>query len=200
MTAQTATSIEARTSGRRRKIVLLAVLLQCIPLLGAAACFSFGVNDQHLNDQQGGAEAWLWFSVLFWGFGYLYLARWRRFWSVFLVGPVFAFSSCTASFSGVTYDWERPWYSCHYGEKTNCAALQSANRASIQEGLIIAAAVLLLAVDAWRLAAAHNATAETGRGRERRRRPRYPPGGPRGILPGTKNAPTTDRRASSHDA
>ena len=78
---------------RRRKFVPLAVLLQCVPLLGAAACF-----HQSATDQKGGGLVLLWFSVLFWGFGYLYLMRWWRFMAVFLLGPIFAFTSCTASF------------------------------------------------------------------------------------------------------
>ena len=135
-----------QASGPRRS-ALFAVVLQCIPLLGAASCFAYGTSDQ-----KAGGAGLLWFAVLLWGLGYAYLGRWRRFVAVLLLGPVFAFTSCVASFSGVRYDFEHPY-------ENTVSEVESANRASFQEGLIISAAVLLLAVDAWRLAAARNAEA-----------------------------------------
>lgn len=138
-------AVESRAAPRARKHALIAVGLQCVPLLGATSCASMGANNQ-----QPGWVSFLWLSSLFWGFGYLYLRRFSRFHPAFLMGPVFALASCTASVWGVNYDFEHP------GRRSE-ADLQSANRASYQEALIIAGAVLLLAVDAARQTAAVNA-------------------------------------------
>jgi hypothetical protein len=62
-----------------------------------------------------------------------------------LAGPCLAFGSCFASFSGAGFDYE------HHDNNT-LATTQAADRASVQTGLIVMAAVLFLAVDAWRLA------------------------------------------------
>ncbi len=140
---------------RRRKWVWLAVLLQCIPLLGAAECMTAAATDQ-----QPGMIGLLMFSLLFWGIGYLYLGRLVRGLVIFLVGPVFAFSTCTASIQGVRFDYEHSYE--YRTPAARHAAAVDANRASAQEGLIIAGTVLLLAVDAWRLAAVHNASLQTG--------------------------------------
>lgn len=133
------------TKQRSRKSIITAVVLQCIPLLGAAGCASEGASNQ-----RGGAPL-LWFSVLFWGFGYLYVRRYLRFFVVLMIGPLFAFSSCSASFKGVTYDYEHSYI--HNNEHD----IATANRASYQEALIISGAVLLLSVDVWRLTALYNA-------------------------------------------
>jgi hypothetical protein len=84
---------------------------------------------------------------LFWGFGYVYLGQRARLHAILalVLGPILAFGSCTASFAGVGIDYEHPYYN-------SPATIQAANRAAVQTGLIVAAAVLFLAVDAWRLA------------------------------------------------
>ena len=130
------------------KNVKLAVLLQCFPLIGAASCVFGGGIGPPLTI----IPFFLWWSVLFWGFGYVYLRRVTRFLLTLLLGPVLAFGSCFASFSGVNYDFE---HCPTYGYP--CSDVKSASRAAVQTGLIVAAAVLLLAVDAWRLAEADNA-------------------------------------------
>jgi hypothetical protein len=136
-------------SAQRRVLMVVAVLFQCIPLLGAVSCFASGLSDQN-------GDLWLlWFGALFWGFGYLVLRRWGRFLLAFVIGPIFAFTSCTASFQGVRFDYEHSYE--YRTPAARHAAAADANRASIQEGLVIAGATLLLAVDAWRLAAARNA-------------------------------------------
>jgi len=138
----------AHRSGYKRP--WLGVLLQCVPLVGAASCAANGASSQQFY-----FEILLWWSVLFWGFGYIYLRRFRRFAVVFLAGPVLAFSACFASFRGVTYDYEH----CSNSSNSNgykCNDLASANIASVQTGLIVAALILFVAVDTWRLAAAHN--------------------------------------------
>ena len=63
-----------------------------------------------------------------------------------------ALTSCTASVLGARYDYEH-----------GSGNIVNANQASAQTALIIAAAVLLLAVDAWHLAAAPNAENDPGR-------------------------------------
>jgi hypothetical protein len=139
-----ATPAPAQPARPRRKSPALAVALQCIPLLAAGACILNGATDQ-----EGSALACLlWWSALFWGFGYVYLfplAR-RRMLVTLVAGPLLAFGGCTAIFSGVSYDFEHP-YNAREADKAD------ADRASVQTGLLLAAAVLLLAVDAWRLAA-----------------------------------------------
>lgn len=137
-------TIQAPTIMRplKRKNPVVVVLLQCIPLLGASGCASMGITDQ----RSSGAAFLLWFSVLFWGLGYRYLGRILRFLTVFLIGPVFALTSCTYSVGGVSFDFE------HGGGNVSAS-----NAAFFQEALLIAAAVLLLTVDALRLTAAHNA-------------------------------------------
>jgi hypothetical protein len=124
---------------------MLAASLQCIPLLAAGGCVFNGASNQ-----QGTFPAFiLWWAALFWGLGYFYVgrrARWRGVVAL-AAGPLLAYSACTASFAGVSYDYE------HASRTTSPAAINEANRASVQTGLIVAAAVLILAVDAWRLAA-----------------------------------------------
>ena len=136
--------------GRSRKSAKTAILLQCIPSIGAASCVLNGASGQHLTI----LPLFLWWSVLGWGFGYLYLGKSARFLLVLLLGPVLAIGGCFASFHGVTYDFEHcptvlaPGYDCN--------GLSSADQSSVGTGLIVAAGVLILAVDAWRLAEAHN--------------------------------------------
>ena len=139
------------TSSRRspsRKSLFWAAMLQCVPLLGAAGCFANGANDQHSQ----GAAFLLWGSILFWGLGYLYVGALVRFTVTVLAGPILAVAACSGSFAGVHYDYEhdirnRPSYPHDVG---------AADRASIQTGIILSLAVMLLAVDAARLAAAKN--------------------------------------------
>jgi hypothetical protein len=129
----------------QRKRPMLAALLQCIPLLAAGGCVVNGASNQ----QGAFAALILWWAALFWGLGYFYVgrrARWRGVVAL-AAGPLLAYSACTASFAGVSYDYE------HSYRTPSAAPINEANRASVQTGLIVAAAVLLMAVDAWRLAA-----------------------------------------------
>jgi hypothetical protein len=128
----------------RRKEPVIAVVLQCIPLLAAAGCIASGASDQSAS----ALSCILWWSALLWGLGYVYLGRPARVRAILalVLGPVLAFGACSASFSGVDFDYEHPY-------RTNSrATIQAANRAAVQTGLIVAAMVLFLAVDAWRLA------------------------------------------------
>lgn len=127
----------------KRKSPLVAALLQCIPLLGAGSCIANGATDLGFD-----WVVFLWWSVLLWGLGYAYLDRMRRFLVWGLAGPLLAIGSCFASFSGVSYDFEH---------NTRSEDRPAANRAAVQTGLLVSLAVLLLAVDAARLAAARNA-------------------------------------------
>lgn len=136
---------------RSRKSIIIAVTFQCIPLVAAAGCASIGASNQNL-----GADLLLWLAAGFWGFGYLYLGRTVRFIAALLIGPLFAMSSCSASFNGVAYDYEHP-YTYQNDPNRYKTDIATANRASFQEALIISAAVLLLSVDAWRLAVLQNA-------------------------------------------
>lgn len=129
----------------RTKSLFWAVMLQCVPLLGAAGCVANGTTDQ----RSVGVSLLLWTSVLLWGLGYLYVGAFKRLILAVLAGPVLAITACSASFSGVSYDYE------HGGNARN--DVDAANRASIQTGAIIALAVMVLAVDAARLAVARNA-------------------------------------------
>ncbi len=133
----------------RRKSMALAVLLQCIPLLGAAGCIAEGANGSNV----AGVLGW---SLLFWGIGYLYLGRRLRAPLTILAGSVFAFASCTA-FVLTRTDFEHPY---DYTPATKQEAITGNRPDYLEEGLLIVSAVLLLAVDAWRLTAAHNAALE----------------------------------------
>jgi hypothetical protein len=140
-----------------QKSIITTITLQCIPLVGAAGCAAEGVTNQHF-----GPGIFFWLAILFWGFGYRYLRHMGRFVAALLIGPLFALSSCVASLKGVSYDYEHSYK--YTNPNPNDSAYQqsyqseidSANRASFQEALTIAGAVLLLSVDAWRLAALHN--------------------------------------------
>ncbi|HTE83598.1 MAG TPA: hypothetical protein VK821_02610 [Dehalococcoidia bacterium] len=138
--------VPLRAGRAPRKNLKLAVLLQCIPLLGAGTCLARAASNQ-------GTGYWifLWFSVCLWGVGYFYLGRIRRGLLLFLLGPVLAFTSCFASNHGVDYDYEH----CYPGRVNPCPA-GDANRASVETGLIVGAAVLIVAVDTWRLAERQN--------------------------------------------
>jgi hypothetical protein len=129
------------------KSLFWAGFLQCIPLLGAAGCFINGASDQNSL----GTALLLWVSILFWGLGYLYVGAFGRLAIVVLGGPILAIGACLASSSTATYD-----YVPADGEN-DPADVRSANRASIQTGIIVTLAVMILAVDAARVAAAHNA-------------------------------------------
>ena len=137
------------TATRGRKSLMLAAMLQGIPVLGAAGCIANGATNQH-------AQGWallLWLSVLLWGIGYMYVGALGRAAIVFFAGPALAFASCTASFSGVSYDYE------HASKSQDSSG---ADRASIQTGLLVGIAVMILAVDAVRLAAARNDAIDNG--------------------------------------
>lgn len=139
------------------KRIITTITLQCIPLVAAAGCAAEGATNQNF-----GLGIVFWLTILCWGFGYCYIGRMGRFVAVLLIGPLFALTSCTASLKGVSYDYEHSYkYTTpnpndpQYDSSLQ-SQIDSANRASYQEALIIAGAVLILSVDAWRLAALHN--------------------------------------------
>src|SRR5438045_873762 len=103
MAQTTIQTIQAPATVRplKRKNPVIVVLLQCIPLLGASGCASMGATSQSNSE----LALLLWFSVLFWGLGYWYLGRTYRFLTVFLIGPVFALTSCSYSMSGAHFDF-----------------------------------------------------------------------------------------------
>ena len=76
------------------------------------------------------------FSTLFWGLGYWYLRSTKRFLAAFLLGPLFAFSSCVAIFK----------------DDHGLTDLAQKNNDCYTEALIISGFVLLLAADTWILA------------------------------------------------
>ena len=135
-----------------QKRIITTITLQCIPLVAAAGCAAEGATDQNF-----GLGILFWFAILFWGFGYLYIRHMTRFVAALLIGPLFALSSCVASLKGVSYDYEHSYRYTGSIDSTGRSEINSANRASFQEALTIAGAVLLLSVDAWRLTALHNA-------------------------------------------
>jgi len=139
-------------------------LLQCIPLIGAASCVANGVSNQRLTL----LPLVLWWCVLVFGLGYEHLGLNRRWVVTAIAGPAIAFGSCVTSFAGVSYDYEHcdPSMSSTSanGDKVvdlaeiryRCGGIAGADRAAIETGLIVAAVVLLMAVDAWRLAKQQN--------------------------------------------
>jgi hypothetical protein len=140
-----------KASGPRRKSVKRAVLLQCIPMLGAASCVASGATNQALVI----LPVMLWWLVLVFGLGYEYLGLRRRWILAAIAGPAIAFGSCFASFAGVSYDFE------HCGGGTgpadyHCGGIHGADRAAVETGLVVAGATLLFAVDVWRLAKQQN--------------------------------------------
>jgi hypothetical protein len=136
-----------------QKSIITTITLQCIPLVAAAGCAAQGVTNQNF-----GIGILFWVTILFWGFGYRYIGRMGRFVAALLIGPLFAMTSCVASLKGVSYDYEHSYKytNSNSPDPSYQTDVNSANRASYQEALTIAGAVLLLSVDAWRLAALHN--------------------------------------------
>src|SRR5947209_209986 len=95
----------AAKRGRRRHPII-AVLLQCLPLLSAASCVGGGIDD-HVRDP-GYFRVLLaaQLTLLLWGLGYFYLGQMRRLVTSLLLGPAVAllgFAVATAYFN-VLYD------------------------------------------------------------------------------------------------
>jgi len=89
---------------------------------------------------------------LLWGVGYLYLGRLGRFFAAFVLGPIYVFATVYINeVTGAYFDFEH--FSSDYA---STSTLERASRFMLQEAVMIVAAVLFLAVDAWRLAADHN--------------------------------------------
>jgi hypothetical protein len=149
----------AEKPSRRRKSPMIALLLQCIPLLGAASCIANGASGQRLPE----LPFFLWWSVFIFGLGYEHLGFRRQWVLAAIVGPVLAVASCGASFAGVSYDFEHCSGSSSFGDY-HCGGLAGADRASIQTGLVVAAITLLLAVDVWRLSAGQTPEAAASEG------------------------------------
>jgi hypothetical protein len=162
----TVTPTPPATKVPSQKSIITTITLQCIPLVGAAGCAAEGATNQNF-----GIGIVFWLAILFWGFGYRYIGRMGRFTAALLIGPLFALSSCVASLKGVSYDYEHSYKYTNTSPDDTAyqSEIGSANRASFQEALTIAGAVLLLSVDAWRLAALYNARLE---------RSSFPPAGP----------------------
>src|SRR5689334_8204611 len=132
--------VERSRSRRVRPIV--AVVLQCVPLLAAGGCTANALTNQHAQSDYG--SGWLMLALvagLFWGLGYAYLGKWARFVALFFLGPIFALTSCTAMTLGLGVDYEHTWWVDASADK-----IAAANRANLQEALILSAAVLFLAV------------------------------------------------------
>ncbi len=80
----------------------------------------------------------LWGALLFWGLGYKYLGKTGRRVGAGLSGPVFSLLSLA---TGVAFTFEQP----AFGPSSFNAVF-----------IVIIGAVVVLAVDAWRLAMVHN--------------------------------------------
>jgi len=145
----------AAKSSAGRKSLMLAVLLQCIPLLGASSCYWYAAKPEDVTTVVNPLVIFL----LFWGLGYAYVGRGGRFLLTFVCGPLFFLVSCGVVSSGVQVDFE------HGPTTLTTAEANSVRSAAVTEGLILSGVILLLAVDALRLAAAHNASLQqAGRG------------------------------------
>jgi hypothetical protein len=135
-------------SSAGRKSLPVAVLLQCIPLLGTSSCFTYAARPNDVVDTVNP----LFFFLLFWGLGYAYVRHGNRFAFTFMGGPLFFFVSCGVVSSGAaSIDFE------HGPTTLTTSQVADVRHAALTEGLLLCGLVLLLAVDAWRLAAAHNA-------------------------------------------
>jgi hypothetical protein len=131
----------------------LAFGLQLFPLLGAGSCVVSGLAYQRsvvrLESGDATLVLCLWFAVLLWGFGYLYLGRWIRFLLAFFLGPLLAFGSCVGLLRTVkTYP---PVGVDQVVPSWDPAELL---RASLLIAAIVALTALSTAVDAARLAGA----------------------------------------------
>ncbi len=129
------------------KSMFWAAMLQGLPLLGAGGC---AINAA--SGQQFWPVIFLWWSVLFWGFGYFYVGAFNRFAVVALLGPVFAFGACTASFRSVDY---QPLFDHGNGEEAR-RARDDANTASGATAALVFVATAIVMADAVRLAEKHN--------------------------------------------
>jgi hypothetical protein len=135
-------------AAKKRKYGPVTVVLQCLPLLLAGGCTANAVT----NEQTYWSTCILLIPALLWGLGYLYLGRGGRFLAAFVLGPIYIFVTLYVNeVTGAYFDFEH--FSVDYA---SVDVLQRANRFMLQEAVMIAAAVLILAVDAWRLAEDHN--------------------------------------------
>jgi hypothetical protein len=138
-----------QASAPGRKSVKRAVLLQCLPMLGAASCIASSATNQNLAILP--VLLW-WLAVFAWGCGYWYLGRTRRAVAAVLIGPALALGSCTILFQGgAVCGFEH----CADSSATLGGARQ-ADAPSIETGLIIASATLIAAEEVWRLAKQQN--------------------------------------------
>jgi hypothetical protein len=124
-------------SVRHRKSALVAVLLQCIPLLGVPSCVAGGLGRPPVADVI--PIGFFLVASLCWGLGYPYLGRWERFGHatflllyVVAVGVAGWMGNMTTAYSSPTPG------------RLNGVLLFLAG------SMIVA--VLVLAIDAWRLA------------------------------------------------
>jgi hypothetical protein len=122
----------AARPGQQHKSVWIAMALQCVPLLSLAAAALAGWEL-------------LWGALLFWGLGYKYLGKTWRWAAVGLLGPVFVLLSGAIAILAGGFD--HPNGSVH-------ADMTAAVLVNI-------GAVVVLAVDAWRLAMLHNDALDT---------------------------------------
>ena len=112
----------------------LAVILNLIPFIGLGGC---AVQVRSPSSSSLAELGGLWFFILIWGIGYLYLGRWVRF----LLSMLIPWVSCFASSSfGLDFEHGR-------GETANFFAWL----------LMVASICVITAVDAYRLAVANNA-------------------------------------------
>ena len=134
----------------RRVETSLALLLQCLPLLGLSGCTALwsAVPVQSLIRQGSAPAFWSFMGVaaalallsLCWGIGYLYLGRRERLGcAVVLLGPLFVLWSYGYLFDGFT------------PTRTD-ADEANRGRAMLWTALLSAGPVLLMMVDCWRLA------------------------------------------------
>jgi hypothetical protein len=139
----------AAVGGRRRP--LIAVLLQCLPLVSAASCVAGGIDD-HVRDP-GYFRLLLatQLTLLLWGLGYLYLGYVRRWVTSLLLGPAVTLLGFVLAqvYFNILYD--APFFGGEGPQPPNVRA--AVDGTLIASGIIIAIAVCVEAADAWRLAA-----------------------------------------------
>ena len=159
------------TTTPRRKNVILAVALQCLPLVGAVGLIAAAFADQGIlltpstllafARSQGSAVPWtallLGAPLLFWGLGYRYVGLRRRFLVTALLGPGVTAGLYLFSFYSLSGVFETH-------PEIMRVDFAAANRAALRAGSMIAGIVLLCAVDAERLASRHNAEVERAGG------------------------------------
>ena len=144
-------NLQRRASRRLR----LAVLLQCLPLIGAAGCVADGFTPRPI-------EPPLFFAMLLslvcWGFGYLYTHRWVRFALAFIGAPILAFMLYSRIMAVPRADPTASYFGHYLGVMTSDALTDSAsqirdekNRA-ILFGILVAVGVGTVIWDTARIA------------------------------------------------